>query len=163
MTSIEQSEPQTPLDSMVQFAIDRQWSIERSGDDVALIYGHGLYGKYEIALTWFEDVKALHMACGFYLQVPANRRKEFDNLIKVLNESLPVGQFTHWSESGMVLYRHSVLCPKEEPLSQEQRFALLTTAFTMCDHYGTAFVLVAQGQKASAALKLNIGETRGKA
>ncbi len=163
MVTLEQSEPQTPLDSMVQLAVGRKWPVQRSGDDGALICVQGLLGKYEIAFTWFEDIKALHMACGFYLRVPVNRCKELDNLIKTINASLPVGQFTHWSESEMILYRHSVLCPKERPLSPEQGFALLKIALNTSDNYGMAFRLVVEGQTTARALKMNIGKTDGSA
>lgn len=163
MTVAEPSETFAPLESVVQVAADHDWPVARAGDDAAVIYVEGRCGRYEVAFTWFWDIKVLHMACGFFLRLPANRRKQCDILIRELNDALWVGKFTYSLKHEMVLYRHAVLCPDEAPLSEEHGLTFLMAGLTSCDDYGMAFRMVAEGKRAQDALQANIGKTQGSA
>jgi hypothetical protein len=153
-----------PLDIVERLAHLRDWHFDRAGDDEIAITIAGRWTSYDVAFTWLEDIEALHVACAFDLKIPERKRTEITDLMSRINEQLWIGHFDMWSETDVVMFRHSLMLSGGAEPSGAQCEALLSLAVDSCDRHFQAFQFVLwSGRSASEALAVTMFETVGEA
>ena len=158
------SEMLTPIEVIEQIAAANNWEVDHADKNELVIFVEGRYSEYEVAFSWLEDVQAIHMACGFELEVSQQRLSQLRELTRLLNESAWVGHFDYWREAALGLFRHAVLCPDGEAFSATQAYVMLAKGMEVCEANHAAFKFVVEDNLSAAeALASNITETKGNA
>ena len=153
-----------PLDVIERLAALHDWSFDRDGDDEISVNVSGSWAKYQVAVTWLDQMEAMHVASAFDLKVPARRKPEVLSLISMINEQLWLGHFDFWSAENVVMFRHSLLLSGGAEPTDEQAGMLITTAVDTCERYYQAFQFVIwAGRSAREALDGAMMETVGHA
>ena len=153
-----------PLDFVERLATLNNWSFERDAEDELCVHVAGGWCDYEVAVTWLEEMEALHIAAAFDLKVPERRRNQVVSLISLINEQLWVGHFDLWSQENVVMFRHSLLLSGGVDPNDEQLAALMKSAVDTCERYYQAFQFVLwAGRTAREALDMAMMETAGEA
>jgi len=153
-----------PLDVIEKLATLNDWSFDRDGDDEISVSVSGGFAQYNVALTWLDQMEAIHVASAFDLKVPARRRAEVLNLISLINEQLWLGHFDYWSADNVVMFRHSLLLSGGAEPTDEQAGMLVKSAVDTCERYYQAFQFVLwAGRSAREALDGAMMECAGQA
>jgi hypothetical protein len=153
-----------PLDVIERLATLNDWSFDRDGDDEMSVIVSGGFAEYQVALTWLEQMEAIHVASAFDLKVPARRKGEVLSLISLINEQLWLGHFDFWSSDNVVMFRHSLLLSGGAEPTDEQAGMLIKSAVDTCERYYQAFQFVLwAGKPAREALDSAMMETVGEA
>jgi hypothetical protein len=164
LTDLSQQIRGNPLEVVERVAATNDWSFERAGEDEITILVRGKWTDYQVSFTWMFDIEALHLACAFELKVPERCRGEVQQLISLINEQLWVGHFDHWSQDGLVMYRHALVLAGGVEATSRQCEALLASALDACERYFPAFQFVVwAGKPAREALDAAMFETQGQA
>ncbi len=159
-----QQGPYNPLSVVEGLATDRDWSFDRSDENEITILSDGRQTDYQVAVTWMDDIEALHLACAFDLKVPSHRDQEVMKLILMINERMWVGHFDLWRQDGLVMYRHGHPLTGGVEISPLQCEALIQGAIEACERYYSAFQYVIwAGKKGEEALESSDFETAGEA
>ena len=160
----ELDRPSNPLDLIERLAALNNWSFDRDSDDELSVAVTGGWSDYHVAITWLEEVEAIHVACAFDLKVPERRRGEVLQLVSLVNEQLWVGHFDLWSSENVVMYRHALLLSGGAEPTDEQAAALIKAAIDACERYFQAFQFVVwAGKTAKEGLEGSLLETVGEA
>ncbi len=159
---VERSEH--PLDVVERLAALRDWSFDRADENEISISVESGRADYQVAITWLEEMEALHVACAFDLKVAPRRRPEITELVSLINETLWVGHFDLWPKEDAVMFRHSLLLAGGAEPNGPQCETLLKVAVDACDRYYQAFQFVLWAGKSPAdALAGAMFETVGEA
>jgi hypothetical protein len=153
-----------PLDIVERLATLNDWSFDRDGEDeISVIVGGG-WADYQVAITWLNQMEAIHIACAFDLKVPERRKAEVLSLITMINEQLWLGHFDFWSSDNVVMFRHSLLLSGGAEPTAEQVGMMIKSAVETCERNYQAFQFVLwAGQSAREALNSAMMETVGEA
>jgi hypothetical protein len=93
----ELDRPSNPLDLIERLAALNNWSFDRDSDDELSVAVTGGWSDYHVAITWLEEVEAIHVACAFDLKVPERRRgRRCCSWSSLVNEQLWLGHFDLW-------------------------------------------------------------------
>lgn len=164
MLDLELDRANHPLDVIEKLATLNDWSFDRDGDDEISVSVSGGFAQYNVALTWLDQMEAIHVASAFDLKVPARRRAEVLNLISLINEQLWLGHFDYWSADNVVMFRHSLLLSGGAEPTDEQAGMLVKSAVDTCERYYQAFQFVLwAGRSAREALDGAMMECAGQA
>lgn len=162
--SLEHERAEHPLDIVERLAHHKDMTFERSGDDEIAISVEGRWATYDVAFTWLDGIEALHVACAFDLKIPERRRGEIADLMSRINEQLWIGHFDMWSETDVVMFRHSLMLSGGVEPSVAQCEALMNLAIDTCDRHYQAFQFVLwSGKSPEDALAVTMFETVGEA
>jgi hypothetical protein len=163
-TDIELDRPNHPLDIIERLAAINDWAFDRGTEDEISVIVAGGWAEYQVAVSWLDQVEALHVASAFDLKVPAWRRAEVVTLISLINEQLWLGHFDFWSAENVVMFRHSLLLSGGVEPTNEQAGAMIKAAVDTCERYFQAFQFVLwAGKSAREALDSAMMETVGEA
>lgn len=164
MLDLELDRANHPLDVIEKLATLNDWSFDRDGDDEISVSVSGGFAQYNVALTWLDQMEAIHVASAFDLKVSARRRAEVLNLISLINEQLWLGHFDYWSADNVVMFRHSLLLSGGAEPTDEQAGMLVKSAVDTCERYYQAFQFVLwAGRSAREALDGAMMECAGQA
>ncbi len=153
-----------PLDIIERLATVNDWAFDRGAEDEISVIVAGDWAEYQVAVTWLDQVEALHVAAAFDLKVPARRKAEVVTLISLINEQLWLGHFDFWSGDNVVMFRHSLLLSGGVEPTAEQAGAMIKAAVDTCERYFQAFQFVLwAGKTAREALDGAMMETVGSA
>lgn len=157
----EQTGP-NPIDVIESIAAYREWSFERRNDQEMAIEVPGHWCDYGLFFAWSEDLDALHFSCAFDMRTPATRRAPILDLLAQLNERLWLGHFALWSETGIPMFRHTVLLSGQD-LNRAGIEDLVEIAVGECERFYPAFQFTIWGGKTAdeaiaAALLDTVGE-----
>ncbi len=153
-----------PLDVVERLAALNDWSFDRDGEDEISVSVSGAWAEYQVAITWLDQMEAMHVASAFDLKVPERRKNEVLLLISLINEQLWLGHFDFWSSENVVMFRHSLLLSGGAEPTDEQAGMLIKSAVETCERYYQAFQFVLwAGKSAREALDFTMMETAGEA
>ena len=153
-----------PLDIIERLATLNDWSFDRDGEDEISVNVAGAWAEYQVAITWLDQMEAMHVASAFDLKVPPRRRTEILALISMINEQLWLGHFDFWSAENVVMFRHSLLLSGGAEPTDEQAGVLVKTAVETCERHYQAFQFVLwAGKSAREALDGAMMECVGQA
>jgi hypothetical protein len=153
-----------PLDVVERLAALNDWSFDRDGEDELSVSVSGAWAEYHVAVTWLDQMEAMHVACAFDLKVPDRRRSEVQGLISMINEQLWIGHFDLWSAENVVMFRHSLLLSGGAEPTEEQAGVLIKAAVESCERHYQAFQFVMwAGKSAREALDSAMMDTVGEA
>jgi Uncharacterized conserved protein len=153
-----------PLDLIERLAAFQDWTFNRAEIDEMSVSVSGRWADYSIALTWIEDVEALHIACAFDLKIPQTRRAEILSLIAQINEQLWVGHFDLWSSENAVIHRQALVLAGGSLPTQIQCETMVRIAIECCERHFQAFQFVVwAGKSAREALDDALFATEGEA
>jgi hypothetical protein len=153
-----------PIDLIERIAGAHGWSFERGGDDEMSIEINGQWSDYRLFFSWLHDLRAIHFACAFELNVPDHRRSAINELLVRINERMAVGHFDLWADRGLPVFRQSTLLRGVDAVSVEQVEDLIEIALAECERFYPAFQYVVWGGKAPAdAVDAALIETVGEA
>jgi hypothetical protein len=131
-----------PLDVIERLATLNDWRFDRDGEDEISVIVSGGFAEYQVAVTWLDQMEAIHVASAFGLKVPARRKAEVLSLISLINEQLWLGHFDFWSAENVVMFRHSLLLSGGAEPTDEQAGMLVKSAVDTCERYYQAFQFV---------------------
>lgn len=153
-----------PLAAVERMAARNNWDFSRTVDDEITLAIAGTRANYQASFSWMEDIRVLHIACAFEMNVPSSRLSEVQQLISSINEQLWIGHFDVWDENGLVMFRHALLLTDGISTSARQCEAVLGAALDSCERYYPAlqFVIWA-GKSAREALDAATFITAGEA
>ena len=161
---IELDRSNHPLDVVERLATLNDWSFDRDGEDEISVGVAGSWSDYQVAITWLDQMEAMHVASAFDLKVPPRRKSEVLSLISMINEQLWLGHFDFWSSEDVVMFRHSLLLSGGVEPTDEQAGMLIKSAVETCERYYQAFQFVLwAGKSAREALDCAMMETLGEA
>lgn len=153
-----------PLEVVERVARANDWPFESEVNDEIALLVTGSGTNYRISFSWMNDIEVLHLACGFEMKVPAARISEVQRLLAGINEQLWIGHFDFWTESGVVMFRHSMLLIDGLSVSDRQCEALLGSALDTCERYYPAFQFVIwAGKSARESMDAVMFQTAGAA
>jgi hypothetical protein len=153
-----------PVDVIEDLATLKDWTFDRSDDDQITICVESDSASYHVAITWVDELEALHINSAFDVKVPEHRVTELLRLLNRVNEQMLVGHFDYWSGEDVVLYRHALLLPDGLAPTDKQCELLVSSALSACEQYIEAFhYVVSAGKSAREALELTLFETVGEA
>lgn len=152
-----------PIDVIESIAAYRDWSFERRNDQEMAVEVPGHWCDYGLFFAWSEDLDALHFSCAFDMRTPASRRSEILDLLAQLNERLWLGHFALWTETGIPMFRHTVLLSGQD-LNRGGVEDLVEIAIGECERFYPAFQFTIWGGKtAGQAIEAALLETVGEA
>ena len=153
-----------PLDVVERLAALNDWSFDRDGEDEISVTVAGGWAEYQVAITWLDQMEAMHVASAFDLKVPVRLKNEVLLLISLINEQLWLGHFDFWNSENVVMFRHSLLLSGGAEPTDEQAGMLIKSAVETCERYYQAFQFVLwAGKSAREALDFTMMETAGEA
>ena len=151
-----------PLDTVEMVASIRDWTYERSDNEVSII-AKGQWSDYQISVTWVDDFEGINIVCGFDLKFQERHKNNILNLVSSINNQMWLGHFDIWIEEGIVLYRNTSLFNRNK-ISQNQFDEVMVQAVTSCDQFFPAFQYVLWANKSpSEALEAVLFNTQGEA
>ncbi|ABC24075.1 YbjN domain-containing protein [Rhodospirillum rubrum] len=163
ITALTEEATPNPIDLIESIAVFKEWTFERRGDREMAVEVPGHWCDYGLFFSWSEDLDALHFSCAFDMRVPKNRRGEILDLLAQLNERLWLGHFALWSETGIPMFRQTVLLSGQE-LNRAGLEDLVEIAVTECERFYPAFQFAIWGGKsAREAVEAALLETAGEA
>lgn len=153
-----------PLDVIERLAALNDWSFDRDGEDEISVNVAGNWAEYQVAVTWLDQMEAMHVASAFDLKVPDRRKTEVVTLISLINEQLWLGHFDFWISENVVMFRHSLLLSGGAEPTDEQAGMLIKSAVETCERHYQAFQFVLwAGKSAREALDCSMMECVGEA
>ncbi|GEO80317.1 type III secretion system chaperone family protein [Pararhodospirillum oryzae] len=162
MISPLESAAPNPIDLIETIAACKDWTFERRGDQEMAAEVPGHWCDYGLFFAWSEDLDALHFSCAFDMRTPKARRSEILELLALLNERLWLGHFALWTETGIPMFRHTVLLTGQD-LNRATVEELVEIAIGECERFYPAFQFAIWGGKSAqeaidAALLETVGE-----
>jgi len=153
-----------PLDVIERLAALNDWSFDRDGEDEISVNVAGNWADYQVAVTWLDQMEAMHVASAFDLKVTDRRKTEVLTLISLINEQLWLGHFDFWSSENVVMFRHSLLLSGGAEPTDEQAGMKIKSAVETCERHYQAFQFVLwAGKSAREALDCSMMECVGEA
>lgn len=153
-----------PLDFIEHVVNSNEWSWDRRNDNEMAVHVPGQWGNHSLHFSWSNDVNALQFTCAIDMRVPAERRREVNNLLVLINERMWLGHFGIWRTEELPTYRHTVLLRGADGASLAQIEDLIEFAIAECERFYPAFQYVIWGDKsADEAIDFAIIETVGEA
>ncbi len=98
-----------PLDLVEQVIAANDWVFDRRSDSDMAAEAPGKWGDYGLYFCWSHEISVMHFSCAFDLKSPEKRRTALYEMLAKANEKLWIGHFGMDEETGMPIYRHSVL------------------------------------------------------
>ncbi|MGB0695522.1 MAG: YbjN domain-containing protein [Rhodospirillaceae bacterium] len=152
-----------PIDVIETVVALKEWTFERRSEQEMAVEVPGHWCDYGLFFAWSEELDALHFSCAFDMRVPESRRTPIFELLSILNERLWVGHFSLWSETGIPMFRHTVLLNARET-NQGAIEDLVEVAVGECERFYPAFQFTIWGGKsATEAVESALLETMGEA
>ena len=153
-----------PLDILEQIVTANDWVFDRRTDEEMAAEAPGQWCDYGLYFNWSHEISAMHFTCTFDLKVPEKRRAALYELLALANERLWIGHFGMDEETGMPIYRHSMLLRGTPSAAAESIEDLIDIAMTECERFFPAFQFVLWGGKgADEALDASMLECAGEA
>jgi hypothetical protein len=153
-----------PLDLVEQVVSSNDWIFERRSESELAAEANGKWCDYGLFFCWSDEISVMHFSCAFDMKAPEKQRGAVYELLAKANERLWIGHFGMDEESGMPIYRHSVLLRGVSSASAESVEDLVDIAITECERFFPAFQFVLWGgQSADAALDAAMLECMGEA
>jgi hypothetical protein len=137
-----------PLDLVEQVISANDWAFDRRSDSDMAAEAPGKWGDYGLYFCWSHEISVMHFSCAFDLKSPLKRRTALYELLAKANEKLWIGHFGMDEDSGMPIYRHSILLRGTPQASSESIEDLVDIALTECERFFPAFQFVLWGGKA---------------
>jgi len=152
MTSLALSPDDTssvanPLDLVEQVISANDWAFDRRSDSDMAAEAPGKWCDYGLYFCWSDEISVMHFSCAFDLKSPAKRRTALYELLAKANEKLWIGHFGMDEDTGMPIYRHSILLRGTPNASSESIEDLVDIALTECERFFPAFQFVLWGGK----------------
>ncbi|MCB5945275.1 YbjN domain-containing protein [Acidocella sp. KAb 2-4] len=169
MTSLALHEDDTatvsnPLDLVEQVIAGNDWMFDRRSDAELAAEANGKWCDYGLFFCWSDEISVLHFSCAFDMKAPVKQRAALYELLAKANERLWVGHFGMDEETGMPVYRQTVLLRGTPSASAESVEDMVDIAITECERFFPAFQFVLWGGKsADEALDAAMLECAGEA
>lgn len=152
-----------PIDIIESIAAVKDWTFDRRSDQEMAVEVPGHWCDYGLFFAWSEDLDALHFSCAFDMRTPPSRRGQILELLALLNERLWLGHFALWTETGIPMFRHTVLLSGQD-LNRTGVEDLVEIAVGECERFYPAFQFTIWGGKtAEEAIEAALLETMGEA
>jgi hypothetical protein len=145
--SYDSTSVSNPLDLVEQVIAANDWAFDRRSDSDMAAEAPGKWGDYGLYFCWSNEISVMHFSCAFDLKSPVKRRTALYELLAKANERLWIGHFGMDEETGMPIYRHSVLLRGTPSASSESIEDLVDIAITECERFFPAFQFVLWGGK----------------
>ncbi len=153
-----------PLDLVEQVISANDWAFDRRSESDMAAEAPGKWCDYGLYFCWSNEISVMHFSCAFDLKAPEKRRSALYELLAKANEKLWIGHFGMDEDTGMPIYRHSVLLRGTPSASAESIEDLVDIALTECERFFPAFQFVLWGGKSpSDALEAAMLECIGEA
>jgi hypothetical protein len=136
-----------PIDLVEQVVSANDWVFDRRSDSDMAAEAPGKWGDYGLYFCWSHEVSVMHFSSTFELKTPVKRRGALYELLAKANEKLWIGHFGMDEETGMPIYRHSILLRGTSRTSAESIEDLVDIALTECERFFPAFQFVLCGGK----------------
>jgi len=136
-----------PLDLVEQVITANDWAFDRRSDSDMAAEAPGKWCDYGLYFCWSHEISVMHFSCAFDLKAPAKRRGALYELLAKANEKLWIGHFGMDEETGMPIYRHSILLRGTPSASAESIEDMVDIALTECERFFPAFQFVLWGGK----------------
>jgi hypothetical protein len=169
MTSLAQYEEESssvsnPLELVEQVISANDWMYERRSDSELAAEGHGKWCDYGLFFCWSDEISVMHFSAAFDMKAPPKQRGGLYELLAKANERLWIGHFGMDEDTGMPIYRHSMLLRGTPSAAAESIEDLIDIAMTECERFFPAFQFVLWGGKgADEALDAAMLECAGEA
>ena len=159
---IRESVP-NPLDILEAMFTANEWPYERSENDEMVVETTGGWCDYRMFFVWRGDMHALYFTCSFDLRIPAEKKRDMNDLLAMINEKIWMGHFDFCSEDGAPVYRHTLPTRGLKTLAVEQLEDMMDIALVECERFYPAFQFLLWGghspeEAVSAALLDCVGE-----
>ena len=126
-TSCDDNNVANPLDLVEQVIAANDWIFDRRSDSDMAAEAPGKWCDYGLYFCWSDEIAVMHFSCAFDLKAPEKRGMD--------------------EETGMPIYRHSVLLRGAQSASAEAIEDLVDIALTECERFFPAFQFVLWGGK----------------
>ncbi len=148
--SVPACAPHDPLDILEEIVAANEWRFERSLDGDMVVEIPGRWCEYRLFFQWRGDLGALYFSCAFDIRVPEAKRREINELLARVNETMWLGHFAVCANERVPMFRHTLPMRGVCGASVEQLEDLVDAAVGECDRFFPAFQWVLWGGKTAA-------------
>ncbi|HUW80395.1 MAG TPA: YbjN domain-containing protein [Acidocella sp.] len=153
-----------PLDLVEQIIDANDWAFDRRSDSDMAAEAPGKWCDYGLYFSWSHEISVMHFSCAFDLKAPVKRRTALYELLAKANEKLWIGHFGMDEDTGMPIYRHSILLRGTPTASAESIEDLVDIGLTECERFFPAFQFALwEGKSPDDALEAAMLECVGEA
>ncbi len=153
-----------PLDLVEQIIDANDWAFDRRSDSDMAAEAPGKWCDYGLYFSWSHEISVMHFSCAFDLKAPVKRRTALYELLAKANEKLWIGHFGMDEDTGLPIYRHSILLRGTPTASAESIEDLVDIGLTECERFFPAFQFVLwEGKSPDDALEAAMLECVGEA
>ena len=153
-----------PLDLVEQVISANDWMYDRRSEAELAAEARGKWCDYGLFFCWSDEISVMHFSAAFDMKAPPKQRGALFELLAKANERLWIGHFGMDEETGMPIYRHSMLLRGTPSAAAESIEDLIDIAMTECERFFPAFQFVLWGGKdADEALDAAMLECAGEA
>ena len=153
-----------PLDLLEEIAGARDWPGTRVADDEYVMESPRRWCAFRLHFIWQKDLGALHLHCGIDIRIPAEKRRDVNDLLATVNERMWLGHFEVGKEDSTPTFRHTLLSRGQFAPSVEQLEDVIEIALEESDRYYPAFQFILwAGRGAEEALSAALIDTVGEA
>ena len=153
-----------PLDLLEEIASVQGWPSTRAAEDEFVTEPSRRWCAYRLHFIWQQDLGALHLHCGIDIRVPAEKKRDVNDLLASVNERMWLGHFEIGKDESSPTFRHTMLTRGQSGPAVEQLEDMVEIALEECDRYYPAFQFILwAGRGAEEALSAALIETVGEA
>lgn len=131
-----------PLDILEEIVGANEWPHDRASDEELLAEVSGRWCDYRMFFVWRQDLHALYFTSALDMKVSSEKRRNINDLLATINERMWFGHFEICSDSGIPMFRHTLLTRGVTHLTVEQLEDLVDIAVTECERFYPAFQYV---------------------
>jgi len=153
-----------PLDLVEQVISANDWMYDRRSEAELAAEANGKWCDYGLFFCWSDEISVMHFSAAFDIKMRPKQQRNLYELLAKANERLWIGHFGMDEDTGMPIYRHSVLLRGSPSASAESIEDLVDIAITECERFFPAFQFVLwDGKTPDEALNAAMLECVGEA
>jgi hypothetical protein len=162
--STRSDDPVSPVDILEAMVAANDWPFERPTDDDIAVEIARRYCCVRLFFAWHEDLRSLYVTGTFDARIPSDKRRAFNDLVAIVNETMWLGHFALCPEDQAPIFRYTLPLRGQRMASVEQLEDLMDAALLECDRFFPALQMVLWGgANAGAAVAAALLEPAGEA
>ncbi len=165
LSSVSVDSSDSALDIVEQCLTSAEWGSERTPDDMSVnCAAPTRWGECGGTFTLRDVPRAIHFSLSADMRTSDVRRVAVLELLAMVNERLSMGHFEHWSDEGVIMYRHTLPLLDREAPERGEVAAVMVAAAEAIDRFLPAFNFVIwAGKTPKEALEAALFDTVGEA
>jgi hypothetical protein len=152
-----------PIALIEEYAINQDWSADRSSDNELWAEIPGQWGNQRLWVAFHDETGFLQLNTYMNIKIPQRQRKEVARALTMMNERVWLGHFEIWTEEHVPVFR-IVLPLRGSKLHEEQLADIMASINEETERFFPAIQWIVWGGKSpEEAIAAAIVQTEGEA